>query len=386
MRYLIPVHGLMVLHAWYLTPHAAQAAFLGAGRAFDALGYPVSVNLSGEALDHLAGAAFGLLAMTLLAAWANSQQRLVTVGLAISLVGTAVSIIGMAGTSPENLSINHAKFFSLAIPDAIPTLRLPLPGLGRDGWVNPNALGATALMVMPFSIAIAYLPHASAWAITLRVFGTLATIFAAVVIVLVQSRSVWLAALVVAGLAASRKRPVAMAWSFGIAGMILGIFLYCTLASGSMWDRTIAPVVESVSDRMFIWHVAVNVWFESPWFGIGLNQFHVVESHQPWPLVVAHAHNEVVQMLLDIGLFGTAVYVAMQVVLFKMAIRASHSPSAIPSTFATAAGLSLVGVHLFGLGDAVALGAKVGAVQWLASGIILSSWALHKIASTEHAR
>ena len=35
------------------------------------------------------------------------------------------------------------------------------------------------------------------------------------------------------------------------------------------------------------------------------------------------------------------------------------------------AGLSLIAVHLFGLADAIALAAKVGAFQWLSGGLIL---------------
>jgi hypothetical protein len=33
-------------------------------------------------------------------------------------------------------------------------------------------------------------------------------------------------------------------------------------------------------------------------------------------------------------------------------------------------------VSLFGLGDAVSLGAKIGLFQWMASGLILTAWRL----------
>jgi len=43
-----------------------------------------------------------------------------------------------------------------------------------------------------------------------------------------------------------------------------------------------------------------------------------------------------------------------------------------------AAGLSLLSVHIFGLLDAVALGTKVGILQWLACGLVLAAWRLQK--------
>ena len=41
---------------------------------------------------------------------------------------------------------------------------------------------------------------------------------------------------------------------------------------------------------------------------------------------------------------------------------------------AAGAALSLVAVHLFGLTDAIALGAKVGLFQWLCAGILIAEW------------
>jgi hypothetical protein len=44
--------------------------------------------------------------------------------------------------------------------------------------------------------------------------------------------------------------------------------------------------------------------------------------------------------------------------------------------------LSLVAVHCFGLTDAIALGAKVGVVQWYAAGLILAT---DRLSPTGHA-
>jgi len=386
LRVLLWAFAVIILNAWFLTPHEGQAAFLASGRAVDALGYPVSVDLGAEALEHLAGIALGLLTMAIVEAWTKTRDRLVCVAAAVALAGTGVLVIGMVGTSPENFSAIHSKFFAPAFADSIPSRQLQIPGLGRDGWVNPNALGATALMVVPFSIAMACMPRVVARAFALRVFGILSTVVAMFVLAFTQSRSVWLAGLVVGLLAVIRYRRPAVAWLAAFVGIVALLMIYVGLSPGASVGRALASLAESAADRLFIWRVAIGLWVDSPWLGIGLNQFHVAESHQPWPLVVAHAHSELIQTLLDIGLLGGFVYAAMQVVLLARAFRASGAGSPVVRTLATAGGLSLVGVHLFGLGDVVALGAKVGVLQWLASGIILSAWALRDTAPDNHTR
>jgi hypothetical protein len=45
----------------------------------------------------------------------------------------------------------------------------------------------------------------------------------------------------------------------------------------------------------------------------------------------------------------------------------------VAGRIAAGAGFALVAVHLFGVGDAVALGAKVGAFQWFCAGLVLAA-------------
>ena len=52
------------LIAWSRAPNAQQAAILATGRAHDSLQYSGNVSLTGEALQHLAGIALGLLSMS----------------------------------------------------------------------------------------------------------------------------------------------------------------------------------------------------------------------------------------------------------------------------------------------------------------------------------
>ena len=93
-----------------------------------------------------------------------------------------------------------------------------------------------------------------------------------------------------------------------------------------------------------------------------------------WDGDVAHVHNIFLQTALDLGLFGLMAYVGLLVMLLVRADQASRGPSAFAGRTAAGAGLSLVVVHVFGLGDAISLGAKVGVFQWLAAGLVLAAW------------
>ena len=91
---------------------------------------------------------------------------------------------------------------------------------------------------------------------------------------------------------------------------------------------------------------------------------------------IAHAHNILLQTALDIGLVGLAAYVGLLALLLVRADQAARGDNRFAARVAAGAGLSLIGVHLFGLGDAVSLGAKVGLFQWIAAGLVLGAAAV----------
>jgi hypothetical protein len=45
----------------------------------------------------------------------------------------------------------------------------------------------------------------------------------------------------------------------------------------------------------------------------------------------------------------------------------------LPRRLALGSALGIIGVHLFGIADAVSLGARVGLFQWLSAGFILAA-------------
>jgi O-antigen ligase len=201
--------------------------------------------------------------------------------------------------------------------------------------------------------------------------------------VLTQSRSVWLATtLVVATWVIWRvhRHWARAAAVFAAIGAALVFALW--LGGGSLrLDNAIVAASESASFRTVLWRYALERFAEAPVLGIGLNQLHVMPSDYPLPdtpLIVSHAHNTLLQVALDLGMVGLVFFVTLQVLLLAAAASAARHSVDTAAVLAVGAALSLVGVHAFGIGDTVALGARVGLFQWLSSGIVLAAWRLQR--------
>ena len=375
LRYVMwPLAGIALL-AWFRSPNPHQLhllEFVAGTNSFE------SVNLGGAATQHLAGLALGLLAMSVVASVSQSLRGLALSAALFSLASTAMLTVGVVGSLSE-----YPKGFTLNFAEWIPTLSLGLPGLESDGRVNRNALAAAALLVAPVNVALAFasVRHIPG-GLLLRFIGIVSGTISILVLVVSQSRSAWLGACVVLIVlfARSRRRGVLCILLVGVLGVFLAGFVYAPSPQASNLGKIVAYATESALGRVPIWHSAIEELKTSRWIGIGLNQFHVVAA--PTPFIVPHAHNIFIQLALDLGIIGLLIYGALQVLLLIRADRMARSSSRFAARLAGAAGLSLVGVHAFGGGDAVALGARIGLFQWLASGFIIAAWHVQAPGST----
>lgn len=144
---------------------------------------------------------------------------------------------------------------------------------------------------------------------------------------------------------------------------------------GTLRTMVLGSAARSLQTRREIWSAALSVARQAPWGGIGFSAF----RHRPEaldPEQRPHAHNILVQTMLDIGIIGLALYVTLITTLLRWARRVSHGSCGTVPRIAGGAGLVLVGTQVFGIGDAIALGAKVGLLQWLAAGLVVSAMRL----------
>ncbi|MCY1504200.1 O-Antigen ligase [compost metagenome] len=67
--------------------------------------------------------------------------------------------------------------------------------------------------------------------------------------------------------------------------------------------------VLSIINRLLLWSFGFDLWIQHPLFGIGPNTFRTFVELNPGIENVWGAHNSIIQMLLNYGLFGTFLYV-----------------------------------------------------------------------------
>lgn len=371
--------GLVILHPWKKLRWGLWVFVLAVVASWAVM--PVHDLLG---LRHFAGIGVGVLAMAVVAALCTTSDRLIAATLLVALASTGILTLGLFSTyirrTPKFIGVTRlapAPLFAW-----LPELKLGLPGLeeGEEGagHVNPNALGGTSLLLLPTcgGVAAAALVSGRRRRFTLST-GVVATTVAVVVLGMSLSRTAWIAALLTAVVLGLR-------WRRGRLWVLLVLLLLAAglalragqsrLADPGGFDNSTRLIQNSVLMRVTIWQHGVRRLREAPWLGVGISQFHEVPrpTNVNGPMRVPHAHNTLLQVALDVGLTGFCGYVLLVCTLVLKADRAARRPGVV-GRIAGGAGLSIVGVHLFGLGDAIALGAKVGLFQWLCAGLILAA-------------
>ncbi len=331
-------------------------------------------------LRHFAGTGLGVLAMAVVARWCTGTDRIVVAGSVFALVSTGILVVGSVGAAAN---LNTLKFIrwnqmlTLQQMEAVSSVGLGLPGMeeeSKGGRVNPNALGGTALLVLPTcaGLVAASLTKWRRRRMTLAIAGMASTV-AAAVMAITLSRTAWAAAittLALIGLRWRRSRPwVVLALVVVAAGLASGVHFW-RAADAAGFDSSLT---NSINERSTLWLAALRRLRESPWLGIGISSFRGADTGGGSSgLEVPHAHNIWLQTALDVGLLGLLGYVSMLGTLLWGADQAARRSGEV-GRIAAGAGLSLLAVHLFGMTDAIALGAKVGIFQWLCAGLILAA-------------
>jgi putative inorganic carbon (HCO3(-)) transporter len=129
--------------------------------------------------------------------------------------------------------------------------------------------------------------------------------------------------------------------------------------------------------RVEMWRAGATMLRASGWRGVGIGQFRRlsggIRMSGAAPFFPPHVHNIFLQTALDLGLFGLVFYLGLTVVILRTAFRTAQTWDGPRAFLAAGSGLSLVAVHVFGMTDAIALGAKVGIFQWAAAGLIVAA-------------
>ncbi len=353
-------------------------------------------------LSKATGLLLGLAAWRLLAVVVHDRRRL----------GWAVAGYVLLGLSFAGIGFVTVRWGSKVpvLSDVVawlPERLLVLPE-GPESGVNANQLAGVLVTYLPMGVAalVALVARrspstatgggqrrpwyrfalwASAGALTMVAGGGL---------LLTQSRSGWVAGavavatliwatLVTTGRPAARRAAVGLVCVLAVVGaaVLWGIAQQTEL---DLWQGG-PPVATdvtgpiSLSGRVEIWSRALYAIQDFPFTGCGLGTFRrIVPLLYPLftisPTIdIAHAHNIFLQVAVDVGIPGLVAYLALLGVATKLAWQLAERDRR-DRLLALGILSGIVGLHVYGLTDALAPGSKPGLIFWVALGLLTANW------------
>jgi putative inorganic carbon (HCO3(-)) transporter len=274
---------------------------------------------------------------------------------AVALVGTNWSITKFAP-----LTRVYARLPQLI--DAVPT------SFGMvAGGLHPNEVGGTLALLAPLALALALSAgpggaRLAAAGAGMAMLGTL---------VLTASRSA------LTGVAVSLLALALLRWPRLVIALPAVVAGLC----GALWWLGVDRVARSLlaldaagdalaRGRLLIWDRALAMIADAPLTGMGLNTFPVV-ANLLYPFYdlgpqahVPHAHNLLLQVGVDLGVLGLASFVGILGAAAVSLGQAWRRAGGWERGLVAGLGAGLLAHTIFGLTDAVTLGAKPGVFLW----------------------
>jgi len=333
-----------------------------------------------------------ILSIAIFHAVANRLRTLRDLWLAafgLALASAAIALLGLVGTDWF-----ESKLFALPqVYERLPRLVRGIPRSIRGGF-HPNGIGGTLIFFIPVLVSLLWvngefkairfvankrlLRILRVWHKPILLLSILITSFT---LILTKSRGSFIG--VAAGLLALAVwRDRRFLWI--IPAVALGLFVSVQLGAGGKlaefvlrMDTLGGGVTGTMQSRMEVWQRAMYMIQDFPYTGIGIGTFDKVANVlYPFFLIgpnarVTHAHNELLQVAVDLGIPGLVAYVAL---LSAFAITAWGAYHTLKDCWLRAliVGLAcgMLAHQVFGLTDAFLLGTKPGVVMWVFLGIV----------------
>ncbi|MBI5303647.1 MAG: O-antigen ligase family protein [Chloroflexi bacterium] len=367
----------------------------------------------GVSLPKIAGLILGIGVFDGFASYAKSPRGWWLCFLVFLLAGLGVAVIGLLGTQ-------WAIKFDALVPF---TYRFEprIVGLpGAEKGISPNEVAGALLWVIPswfafWLIGLTQLKHQTPvprrWLAPINLLIGEALLFVVLVFLLCQSRSAYLAlavATVLLVLWLVRHRSRLFAGILIAIGILLVTFAWryetdplLREALGSFSIGGASVSLDTFNGRAVVWSRARMGIEKYPLTGMGMNTFrYLVNTLEPDDPIyvgrdIAHAHNEYFQAALDLGIPGLLALVGIYAIAFWMLRQVWRqatwkSAGAPDSTWLTprvtqvlvlGLGLGLFAHLLYGLTEAVALGAKPGILFWMLLGLVAGLYQQEEIGS-----
>ncbi len=326
------------------------------------------------------------------------------------LTGVLVSLLGLVGTRWF-----YQKLFSFfVVYRHLPQFVINLPGT-IQGRFHPNEVGGALTLFFPLAVSLLgamVLPDAwrfgragaskpasrgnpdrLPWSpnVLILIALVLAGFLIGFTLLLTQSRGSYF------GVAVSLMF-LAILYNRWFWLLIPGAAL-ALLAAAQIWgfermlnSMLILEATGQARGRAEVWRWALYMIGDCPFTGIGLNTFWEV-GRECYHFFTAdrslfpHAHNIFLQVAVDLGLPGLAAYLAL-VLSFILTAWRTYRQLTDRMRRSLVAGLAagLLAHHLYGLTDAITLGAKPGLALWAFAGLMaaMHSQVMEETDQTDH--
>lgn len=290
------------------------------------------------------------------------------------------------------LTINWANkvAFVQAIINQLPNQFITLPGSSASG-VSGNQLAGTFLLFWALPIVGVTNVRSQPLYVTLVAGGVAVGI--GILLLATQSRSGWLGgitlclAIPLLILLTTRSRLVRLLIALSLSVLVVWAIVLAAQLDQQMliqfWTEpprdTAIGNLGTITFRQEVWQWAIVAVGDFPFTGTGLGSFRAV-VHRLYPIAVpvtydiAHAHNQFLQVALDVGLIGLIAYLALLWNSGWMSIQLMRRQDPLQKVLGQSFIASMVGFHVFGLADALALGSKTHIIFWMFLGIVTGAF------------
>lgn len=373
------------LAAWRLTHQPLLPSPFNSSLLVLALTIVVGILVTADpdlTLPKAAGLILGLATWRFITAYLTRPGSLVDATAVLLLLGFGLALFGILSADWT------AKVPALAaLIERLPSRLLSLPE-APEGGTQLNQLAGTLTFYLPLlgSFIIGYMSDPNRRTV---LYGAMVgALFVAGLLVLSQSRSGWIGALVglialmvlwVVALPRSRKRRII--WTSLALVLLAGMLTLAAIGPDRLqqfWDEpqvdTALGGLGSLAFRQEVWKWATTAVGDFPFTGTGLGTFRRV-VFRLYPIAVppsydiAHAHNVFLQTALDLGILGLIAYLALLGTAFVIGWQVIKMDTELrPLAIGLLAGL--VAFHAYGMTDALAPGSKPGIVLWFILGMV----------------
>ncbi len=183
-------------------------------------------------------------------------------------------------------------------------------------------------------------------------------------------------------------------WGRWLAGVTAVVAIVALLGLGPAWLGEVfvganTPIVqgaeiETLNGRLELWSRTFYAIQDFPFTGMGMGTFgDVIPVLYPLFLIspdskVYHAHDEFLQVAVDLGLPGLVAFISIYVmVVGSLTHMLMQDRDAFRQAVALGVQVGLISHAVYGLTDAVLLGAKPGLVWWALLGLASSAFGLY---------